>query len=176
MWKSSYQNYIILYYIIILYILLYSRQPPQRPPEPLYLPDDQRAPRVMYPLPVNIVPFLYPFPSWFFTLGLNSTLGSGWKQSSFSIPYPISIPSLYHPICNHNCQQLNINIHNLYTCLLLCCLMWMEKINTFTFTFFNFYLLPLFYPGTGIYMCGSGSTKILKTDPIQIRIHSSTAL
>ena len=52
----------------------------------------------------------------------------------------------------------------------------MEKINTFTFTFFNFYLLPLFYPGTGIYMCGSGSTKILKTDPIQIRIHSSTAL
>ena len=52
MCMSSYQNY-----------LAYSRQPPQGPPEPLYLPDDQRAPRVMYPLPVNIVPFLYPFPS-----------------------------------------------------------------------------------------------------------------
>ena len=45
--------------------LEYIRSPPKRPSRPLYMPDDQRAPRVMYPFPAKCPYFSLHFPADF---------------------------------------------------------------------------------------------------------------
>ena len=47
--------------------LEYIRLPPKRPPRPLYMPDDQRASRVMYLFPASCPHFYFHFPADFFS-------------------------------------------------------------------------------------------------------------
>ena len=46
--------------------LEYIRLPSKRPSRPLYMPDDQRAFRVMYPFPAKCPYFYLHFPADFF--------------------------------------------------------------------------------------------------------------